>query len=63
MLIPIGKPVDSCGLSGRNEDGMRTRTANDAPEIEWLTIEDLFPEQKAGRAIQAYRYREDLTQK
>ena len=33
------------------------------PEEKWYSIEDLFPEQKAGQAIQAYRYRENLTQK
>ena len=40
-----------------------TPAAPGPPEEKWYSIEDLFPEQKAGQAIQAYRYRENLTQK
>ncbi|GHV57828.1 hypothetical protein FACS189460_5020 [Deltaproteobacteria bacterium] len=30
---------------------------------EWFTIDELFPEQRPGAALKAYRYREGLTQK
>jgi len=36
---------------------------HEATEVQWLTIEDLFPESNPGEALRAYRYRENLTQK
>ncbi len=38
-------------------------SAPEVPEKEWYTIEELFPESAPGRALRAYRLREDMTQK
>jgi DNA-binding XRE family transcriptional regulator len=40
-----------------------TTPQKEAPEKEWYTIEELFPESTPGRALRAYRNREDMTQK
>jgi DNA-binding XRE family transcriptional regulator len=40
-----------------------TVSQKEAPEKEWYAIEELFPESAPGRALRAYRSREDMTQK
>jgi DNA-binding XRE family transcriptional regulator len=40
-----------------------TESRKEAPEKEWYTIEELFPQSAPGRALRAYRNREDMTQK